>query len=483
MKATSIFGGVQVFNILIQIIRSKFVALLLGPSGMGFFGLLATTINLVSSVTNLGLSNSAVRNIAAANNGDDNDAKISYTVSIFRKLVWFTGLFGLLVVLVFSPILSSLTFNNTKYTYAFAILSVTLLVNQLAAGQRVLLQGMRQIKLLAQTNIIGSVGSLLVTLPLYYLYGIDGVVPAMVITAIVTLIIQFFFSRKIVVKKVSMSIREAIVKGSDMIKMGVILSLSGLISAVASYIVRVFISHNGSMADVGLYNAGFNIISSYVGLVFSAMTTDYYPRLAAVSKNKDECNILINNQFEVAIYILSPLLCIFIVFISWIVVFLYSSKFLPISEMVHWAIMGIFFKAMSWSIGVLIMARGDSKYFFWNELIANIYLLTLNILGYHFFGLEGLGISFLVGYIIHALQIYFFARIKYNFKLDNSIFFLFSFNIFLAAICFLVNKTLEPLYNYLIGGICILVAAFYSVYSLNKKTDVINTILCKLKKK
>ncbi len=483
MKSTSIFGGVQVFNILIQIIRSKFVALLLGPSGMGFFGLLATTINLVSSVTNLGLSNSAVRNIAAANNGDDNEVKISYTVSIFRKLVWFTGLFGLLVVLVFSPILSSLTFNNTKYTYAFAILSVTLLVNQLAAGQRVLLQGMRQIKLLAQTNIIGSVGSLLVTLPLYYLYGIDGVVPAMVITAIVTLIIQFFFSRKIVIKKVSMSIHEAIVKGSDMIKMGVILSLSGLISAVASYIVRVFISHNGSMADVGLYNAGFNIISSYVGLVFSAMTTDYYPRLAAVSKNKDECNILINNQFEVAIYILSPLLCIFIVFISWIVVFLYSSKFLPISEMVHWAIMGIFFKAMSWSIGVLIMARGDSKYFFWNELIANIYLLTLNILGYHFFGLEGLGISFLVGYIIHALQIYFFARIKYNFKLDNSIFFLFSFNIFLAAICFLVNKTLEPLYNYLIGGICILVAAFYSAFSLNKKTDVINTILCKLKKK
>lgn len=483
MKATSIFGGVQVFNILIQIIRSKFVAILLGPSGMGFFGLLTTTINLVASITNLGLSNSAVRNIAAANNGKDTENEISYTVSIFRKLVWFTGLFGLLSVLIFSPILSSLTFNNTKYTYAFAILSVTLLVNQLAAGQRVLLQGMRQIKLLAQTNVIGSVGSLIVTLPLYYLYGIDGVVPAMVITALVTLLIQFFFSRKIVIKKISISIREAIKEGSDMIKMGVILSLSGLISASASYIVRIFISHNGSMADVGLYNAGFNIISSYVGLVFSAMTTDYYPRLASISKNKDESNNLINNQFEVAIYILSPLLCVFIVFISLIVVFLYSSKFLPISEMLHWAILGIFFKAMSWSIGVLIMAKGDSKYFFWNELIANIYLLTFNILGYHFFGLEGLGISFLVGYIVHALQIYFFARIKYNFKLEKSIFFLFAFNISLAIICFIVNKTMEPLYNYLIGGICILLATIYSLYSLNKKTEVLNTILTKLKKK
>ncbi len=33
MKATSIFGGVQVFQIIIQIIRSKFVALYLGPMG------------------------------------------------------------------------------------------------------------------------------------------------------------------------------------------------------------------------------------------------------------------------------------------------------------------------------------------------------------------------------------------------------------------------------------------------------------------
>ena len=35
LKATSLFGGVQIFNILIQIIRSKFAAVLLGPEGMG----------------------------------------------------------------------------------------------------------------------------------------------------------------------------------------------------------------------------------------------------------------------------------------------------------------------------------------------------------------------------------------------------------------------------------------------------------------
>ena len=67
MKATSIFGGVQVYNILISIVRSKFIAVLLGPAGMGIAGLLTSTTTLIGNITNLGLSTSAVKNVAAAN--------------------------------------------------------------------------------------------------------------------------------------------------------------------------------------------------------------------------------------------------------------------------------------------------------------------------------------------------------------------------------------------------------------------------------
>ena len=60
MKATSIFGGVQVINIIISIVRSKFVAVLLGPGGMGIYGLFISTTGLIEKITNLGLSTSAV---------------------------------------------------------------------------------------------------------------------------------------------------------------------------------------------------------------------------------------------------------------------------------------------------------------------------------------------------------------------------------------------------------------------------------------
>lgn len=105
MKATSIFGGVQVFNIIISIIRSKFIAVLLGPAGMGIAGLLIATVNMVSDLTNFGLGTSAVRDVAAANSSG-NSNRIAVVITVLKRWVWVTGTIGSLSVLIFSPWLS-----------------------------------------------------------------------------------------------------------------------------------------------------------------------------------------------------------------------------------------------------------------------------------------------------------------------------------------------------------------------------------------
>ena len=37
LKATSVFGGVQIFKIVIDLLKSKIIALFLGPEGVGMF--------------------------------------------------------------------------------------------------------------------------------------------------------------------------------------------------------------------------------------------------------------------------------------------------------------------------------------------------------------------------------------------------------------------------------------------------------------
>ena len=70
-KATSLFGGVQVVTILIGIFKSKLVAVWLGTTGFGIMGLFNTSISLISSITNLGLQSSAVREIATVSAEND----------------------------------------------------------------------------------------------------------------------------------------------------------------------------------------------------------------------------------------------------------------------------------------------------------------------------------------------------------------------------------------------------------------------------
>jgi O-antigen/teichoic acid export membrane protein len=473
MKATSLFGGVQVFNIILSIIRSKFIAILLGPTGMGIMGLLTSTTGLIGNLTNFGLSTSAVKDIAAANN-TKNTQRIATIITVFRRLVWITGALGMVATLILAPWLSQLTFGNKNYTLAFIWISITLLFQQLSSGQLVILQGMRKLQFLAKANIVGSSLGLLATLPLYYFWKIDGIVPGLIGTALLSLLISWYFSRKVKVKSTTTSYSQTYFEGKSMLQMGFMISLSGLLTAGASYIIRIFIGRAGGVEQVGLYTAGFAIINTYVGLIFNAMGTDYYPRLSAAAYDNKLCKRTINQQAEIALLILAPILIMFLVFIKWVIILLYSKQFIAISDMIYWMAIGMFFKATTWTLGFLILAKGNGKVFFWSELASNVLTLLLNIFGYWIWGLTGLGISFFVAYIIALCQVFFINKIKFEFSFDQSFLTIFSFQFGLAIAGFLTMHYLKRPFAYMTGALLICVSIWYSLIELNKRLGLLS---------
>ncbi|MBP1663197.1 MAG: O-antigen translocase, partial [Bacteroidetes bacterium] len=80
---------------------------------------------------------------------------------------------------------------------------------------------------------------------------------------------------------------KTISEGKNMLTMGFVISLSGLMTMATAYLLRIYINRTGNVADVGLYSAGFTMIGTYVGMIFTAMGTDYYPRLSAVAKSNE----------------------------------------------------------------------------------------------------------------------------------------------------------------------------------------------------
>lgn len=475
MKATSIFGGVQVVQIIVQIIRSKALAVLLGPAGMGINSLLTSTSGLVQSLTNFGLQTSAVKNVAEAN-GTGNANRVAVIITVLRRWVWVTGLLGTILTLILSPWLSELTFGNRDYTTAFIWISVSLLFNQLSAGQLVILQGLRKINYLANANLTGAFLGLFVAVPLYYFWGVDGIVPAIIAVSIANMLRSWYFARKIKIEQVEVTPQTILTEGKQMLTMGFLLSMSGLMTTGAAYVLRIFISNTGGVDQVGLYSAGFAIISTYVGMVFSAMGTDYYPRLSAVANDNSKAKQTMNQQAEITILILAPILAIFMVFINWAIILLYSSQFIEVNGMIQWAALGMFFKAASWSIAFIFLAKGASKLFFWNELAANVYVLGFNMLGYKYGGLDGLGVSFLVAYFIYSIQVFFITRLKYQFSFDKEFIKIFLIQLLLGGTCFLIVKFTAQPQSYVFGSVLIFASAVYSLRELNKRLDLKNLV-------
>jgi O-antigen/teichoic acid export membrane protein len=470
MKATSIFGGVQVIQIAIQIIKTKVVAVLIGPTGMGIYGLLDSTVGLINGITSFGLGTSAVKSISAS--GANNSKKTAIVITVLRRLVWATGLLGALATLILAPWLSQLAFGNKTYSMAFIWLAVTLLLKQLTTGQFVILQGLRKLTYLASANLIGSLAGLIIAIPLYYFWGIEAIVPVFIITALFAFFISLFFSRKITLEKVKVSKLRTLAESKEMVFLGIMLSISTSYVLLKNYVLRAFISQIGGLAEVGLFTAGLAIINQYVGMVFTAMGTDYYPRLASLSKDFISMKKVVNQQLELALLIITPLILIFIVFITWIIPLLFSNEFNQINNMIQIAIMGTFFRIGSWAMAFIILVKGSNKMYLFNELIGGTVSFIFHLAGYYFGGLTGFGIGFLLGNIYYLLQVGWVVKRNFSFAVEKDAVYIAFINFTLMTLCFGLVFMFNNVWSLLFGSSITLVVVIYNLKQIDKRIDI-----------
>lgn len=474
-KATSLFGGVQLYQILIGVIRSKFIALILGPTGMGISGLYTSATALIKSLSSMGLQSSAVRDVSEAY-GTNDQCKINTVITSLRKLVWITGLLGMAIVFFGSPLLSKCTFGDYGYILPFVLLSVTLLIDQLTVGQKAILQGTRRLKFLAKSSAIGSTIGLVVTIPMYYFMGIDGIAPVLVIASVISYLLAHYYAKKVPFEKVRLSFKEALRNGNVMLKMGIAMSVNGLLVTASAYILRIFIMHQGGAVAVGLFTAGAAILTTYVGMIFSAISTDYYPRLAAVNKDNNKCRELINQEGEIGTLILAPCLIACVFFMPLIIRVLYSSEFDASTEYVLWASLGMLFKMGSWVAAFIFIAKSDMKTFLGNEITNMVYGLLLSIGGYYLWGLKGLGIAFSVKFFIYMLQIFFVSRVKYDYRPSLGFAKIFIVQLMLMAVALGGIILLDGYSLWILGGVLIILSGSYSLIGLNSRMNLMEVI-------
>ncbi len=417
LKYTGIFGGVQGLNIMISLVRNKLIALLLGPEGMGLASLFNTTVSFVSQATNFGISFSAVKHVSELFDAGDED-RIRHFICVVRLWSLLTALLGMVVCVLVGPLLSSYTFSWGDHTLHFVMLAPAVALLAVTGGETAILKGARQLRSLAVIQIYSVFAALVVSVPLYYWFGQSAIVPVIVLMALASMLLTVAHSYRLYPLQLYRD-SGLLGEGVAMVKLGVAFVLAGVLGSGAEMLIRAYLNNVADLDAVGLYNFGFMLTMTYGGMVFSAMETDYFPRLSGVNGDREAYNTMINKQALVSLLIISPIAIGMVFALPVIIPLLTSNDFLPVTDMARIAALSLYLRAVNLPIEYLSLAKGDAKSYLFLEGMYDTMIVLLIIVGYHYFGLEGTGYALTFAALGNTLLVLLYMGLRFGVRLNG----------------------------------------------------------------
>lgn len=410
MKVMGIFSGVQAVTIICSVVRTKLVALWIGAAGVGLFGIFNSSIDMLSSLTLLGIATSSVRDIAAAEGGRK---RLLGTVT--RRWGMILGMAGALVMALLSPFLSRYSFGSTARAWQFALLGACLLLNAMTATNNAVLQGFKRFRNLARSTMWGAIGSVALSAPLFYLWGIDSIVPALLVFSAATFGASWLNRERL--GHMTVGLRGLWSEGRAFLRLGAYMTVTGFAAYMVSYIFVSWLNTRAGTDTVGYYQSGLTLFNRYAGLIFTAITVEYYPRLSTVATRRRFMETYVNHEATLLMWALLVIVPVFVLATPLLVRILYTGAFSVIVPMVTLGIIGTVLRGISWCMSFTMLARGDGRLFLATELTSSAVCLALNIGGYTLWGLEGLGLSYTVWYGLYTVIVATVYRRVYGMRL------------------------------------------------------------------
>ena len=398
LKVTTLFGSVQGLNILMNLIRAKLAAMLLGPAGIGLNSIYNETREFIHSTTNLGMDQSGTREIAKSTGTPD----LADSVTLTRSWIMLLAVFGMLATAIFAYPLSWMLFSDGDHTWQIVALSPAVAFSTLTCGELTVLRGLQQMKTIAGVSVLHVVLGVLTTIPLYYIWGMDGIIGALVLMTLSLAVVTMIYSYRIHPPKFCF-VKAFLAKGRQMLVLGMSFVIAGFIANLGKLAVKAYINVNGSLDDVGLYSAGLTLTLMISNVVFASLENEFYPRLSSIFTDKTQRYLAIVRQMKVGLAIITPITIVAIVLMPWIVPILLSDEFSTIVPMAQIASVGLIFRALYLPAALVPMAAGESKIYLLLQAVSYVSFVPAIILGYHFGGITGTGIGLLVNHIMDVV--------------------------------------------------------------------------------
>ncbi len=479
-KTIVLFAGVKIGVVLVNLLKNKIIALFVGTTGIGFLGLLSSVLSLATSVSDLGISKSGVRTISISS-VSGNQTKLGKDIKSFKLLLLLLSFFfSLFLYLLAFPISKFILSDENLESYV-KLLSLAVFFSSLANGFLAIIQGVRNHLYLAKSTTLGAILGFLASVPLFYYLREKGIVYSFIISGVVAFFFAWVYYQKLSIKTYNIKFEEFIGQSKNNIRLGVSMMMVTFFSGLSEFLLRSYLIKNGGIQYLGLFQTAYTIVVGYFGIIFTAITTDYFPRISAIANCNIQLKDELNKQALLTILVISPLLMLLYVFMPKVIALLYTKDFLESIRFIKYSLFGIILQACSQPLGMILLAKNNSKIFIISVLGFQTFFLLNYIILYNLYGLDGLGMAFSINMLTHFIVLQLVMHKLYSITYTKQFyryFLLILFHTFLGFWAFHCNfKLLQYL---------LLIASFFVSITILKKLlnfgSIKKAIIDKLKK-
>lgn len=372
--ATSILGGATAVNVLISMVRTKLVAVLLGPAGVGLMGMYVSITALAQTFAGCGLATAGVKELAAARASGEAQRLRDVNATFWRLSAGLGGA-GLVMLIALAWPVSRITFGDGGHTVAIAVLATTVALGVLSTYYSSVIQGAQDMGRVVRINLWGAVAGTIVSVACFALWNEGGIVPALVCGAVLQLAITWHGART---HQPAGEGRYCPATARRLFQLGGLMLMLGVMSSLAFFAQRLLIMRELGETGMGIFQAAFSLSGLYAGYILGAMGTDFLPRLSAVAGDNAAVNRLVNEQTVVAVLLALPGIVGTVLFAELVVPVFYSAEFGPAVQALQFMAVGVLGRIISWPMGYVLIAEADLRCTFWSELLGcgNMLLVT-----------------------------------------------------------------------------------------------------------
>lgn len=404
------------------LIRTKLIALLLGPQVYGLIALYTNIIEIYSSLGSLGLGPALVKKIPTIKENYrivENFYASAYIATIASSII-----ISLLMIPLTLFTVSNFVDFDVNYNHII-IISLSCTLFSLSSIQQSLLFGLNKyITSYAIVTLSNVFGGIVGVFSIIYLNTLGAVLSLSIVPLVVFVFFSFFIAKRMDLDVKIVKLRELIRYVSALNRTAYVVLSTKLIALISFFIAQIFIAYFFSMKWLGYFSAAYFFALFLNNIVYAYCENNLLPRLALNYSKGFDISRDLNKDICIILIIFGTSLLLASILLSQAISIIFSNQFLEAAGLFSLSLTGSLFIIVAQPAHVLLMAQKNPIHFAVAEIIWNGFWLTFIVLGCLTGNPAYLGIGFLAASILYFLYLYGMAFIQGGFLASLSNWFL-----------------------------------------------------------